>query len=154
MSLKGLLILSHLKTFISLYSTEFDVTLYTCLASFSDEKDPWTSSKAWSVAHSIAEDAIDPRSISGLLHAILQERVKPLFAKSRSPAITQQGRKALDPVPTNTTVHTDIDVEAKPWKYRDMFIVTVFRWVLKNLDVRLFKYRSHDEANYGTRQYL
>lgn len=86
-------------------------------------------------ARSLAENSVLPENISGVLHALLHERIKPLFARSKNPAVTQQGRKAIDPLPVNATAHSDIDVEAKPWKYRDMYIVTVFRWVLKHLDV-------------------
>lgn len=86
-------------------------------------------------AQSLAEGSVVRENISGVLHALLEERIKPLFARSKNPAVTQQGRKAIDPLPINATAHSDMDVEAKPWKYRDMYIVTVFQWVLKHLDV-------------------
>lgn len=138
MSLQGLSILSHLQKLAPFSSNESSIALYTCLASFSDDSDPWTSSKATEEARSLAEDSVVSENIPGVLHALLQERIKPLFARSKNPAVTQQGRKAIDPLPINATVHSDMDVEAKPWKYRDMYIVTVYQWVLKRLDVSPF----------------
>lgn len=135
MSLHGLLLLSHLQKLAPLSSHESRTAVYTCLASFSDDSDPWTSSQAGDLARSLAEEIIVPEKISEVLHALLQEKIRPLFAKVKNPAVTQQGRKAIDPLPIDTTAHSDMDVEAKPWKYRDMYIVTVFQWVLKHLDV-------------------
>lgn len=135
MSSKGLSLLSRLQECVPLSLNESVVTLYTCLASFTNDSDLWTCSIARVKAQSLAEDSVKPEKIPNLLHALLQERVKPLFARSKNPAITQQGRKAIEPLPIDTTAHSDIDIESKPWKYRDMYIVTVFLWVLKHLDV-------------------
>ena len=82
------------------------------------------------------EQHLPPDHLPDLLHHLLQERVKPIFAKSKNPAITPQGRKAIDPLPTNDTMHSDLDIESKPWKYRVVYIVTVFRWILMHLNVR------------------
>jgi len=135
LSLHGLLLLSHLQKLAPLSSKDSKTAVYTCLASFGDDSDPWTSSEAGKLARSLAEDMVVPEKISEVLHALLQEKIRPLFAKVKNPAVTQQGRKAIDPLPIDTTAHSDRDVEAKPWKYRDMYIVTVFQWVLKHLNV-------------------
>jgi len=65
---------------------------------------------------------------------LLRERIKPLFAKSKNPAVTPAGRKAITPLPVPIEHGVD-EVEIKPWKYGDCYIVTVFEWVLQQLDV-------------------
>lgn len=135
MSLHGLSLLSHLQEIIPLSSQVSRTAVYTCLTSFSEDSDPWVSSEAEDLARSLAEDIVVPEKISEVIYALLQEKIRPLFAKVKNPAVTQQGRKAIDPLRIDTTAHSDMDVETKPWKYRDMYIVTVFQWVLKHLDV-------------------
>lgn len=142
-SLKGLQLLSHLQELLPVSPPESTIMLYTCLASFSDSDDAWTSQTAEQQAQDLAETSITPDQIPGLIHALLEERVKPLFARSRNPAITQQGRKAINPLPIPTSASIDVDVEAKPWKYGDMYIVTVFQWVLHHLDVSSTYLSSH-----------
>lgn len=137
LNFQGLLLLSRLPKDVPLDSDDSTVPVFSCLASFSDESDPWTSPKTQELACSLAKEYAVPDHLPALLHGLLQERIKPLFAKSKNPAITQQGRKAIDPLPSNGTAHGDLDTESKPWKYRDVYIVTVFRWILKHLDVYL-----------------
>ena len=115
---------------------ELVVTILTCLTSYTDLDDPWTHSKAKDHACSLSEDYAASGNLSNILTGLLQERIKPLFAKTKNPAITSQGRKATDPLPSAATVYSHLDSETKPWKYRDSYIVTVFQWVLKHLDVR------------------
>ena len=68
--------------------------------------------------------------------AILKDNIRPLFAKSKTPTVTSQGRKNI------RTVHaasdsTLVDPGSKPWKYHHPYIVSVFRWLLRNLNVRV-----------------
>ena len=136
LSAHGLMLLSHLfKLHLPHYNDESTFPLFTCLASFTDPTDAWTSPQITSQAASLLETFTDPAHLPPLLHNLLTERIKPLFARSKNPAITAQGRKAIDPIPSNDTLHSDLDAENKPWKYRDVYIVTVFRWVLIHLDV-------------------
>ena len=65
---------------------------------------------------------------------LLKEKIKPLFAKSKNPAITAAGRKAISPLPVPIE-HSIDESELKPWKCRDVYIVTVFEWALRQLDV-------------------
>ena len=135
MGLKGLVVLSHVRRLVPTLHESSDTVLLTCLAAFSDEKDPWNSSSAQQEASSLIEDYTRSDHLSIVLTSILQERIKPLFSRTGNPAITPQGRKAINPRPSNIAMHTDIDAEVKPWKFRDVYIVTVFRWVLQFLDV-------------------
>ena len=137
MSLSGVSLLSQLQEAKPLSADESVVTILTCLASYTDLNDAWTYPKTRDYACALSGIYAASESLSTILTGLLQERVKPLFAKTKNPAITQQGRKAIDPLPISTTAHSDLDDESKPWKYRDVHIVTVFQWVLSRLDVRI-----------------
>ena len=136
MSLSGILLLARLQQIQPPSENEHVLPILACLASFTDLNDPWTCSKARDHAHSLLENYLASENISTALTALLQERIKPLFAKTKNAAITQQGRRAIDPLSSSATAHSDLDGEAKPWKYRDAYSVTIFQWVLKHLDVR------------------
>lgn len=136
MYLSGIPLLAYLQKIEPPTNEEHVVTFLTCLASFTDLTDPWTTQEARDHACSLLEDYAVSENLSILLTGILQKRVKPLFAKTKNPAITQQARKAIDPLPRAATAHNDLDGEAESWKYRDAYIVTVFQWVLSHLDVR------------------
>jgi len=139
MGVKGLGLLSRLQKSFPFSLNESAVTLFTCLSSYSDASDPWTSPKAQSQAHDLLEDHIDAIRLPALITDLLKERVRPLFAKSKIPAITPQARKAVDPRPSDDTAHSDLDAKLKPWKYLDVYIVTVFQWILGQLNVRLME---------------
>lgn len=136
MSLSGISLLCRLLKIEALAGDESMVTILTCIASFTDPSDPWTHPNAGDHACTLSKDYMASERLPTILTRLLQERVKPLFAKTKNPAITQQGRKAIDPLSSATIAHTDLDGETKPWKYRNAYIVTVFRWTLKHLDVR------------------
>lgn len=132
MSLYGISLLRRLLKIEPLAEDESVVTILTSLASFTDLSDRWTHPNAGDHAYTLSEDYV--ASVPTILTRLLEERIKPLFSKTKSPAITQQGRKAINPLPIATTAHSDLDGETKPWKYRNAYIVTVFQWALKHLD--------------------
>ena len=112
------------------------------LAAFTDERDPWVDTESCKTATRLLQDFLeDLKHVKGkfasTIEAILKGTIRPLFAKSKNPAITSQGRKNI------RTVHADynssvMDPETKPWKYHHIYAVSVFRWVLRNLNVRIF----------------
>ena len=136
MSLAGILLLARLQKTEPLSEDEHVLTILTCLASYTDPIDPWTCPQARDHACSLSEDYAASENLPTVLTGLLLERIKPLFAGTSNPAITHQGRKAIHPLPSAATAHGDLDGEAKPWKYRDAYSVTVFQWALKYLDVR------------------
>ena len=146
MGLKGLVLLSHSRRLVPPLQDNPDAAVLTSLAAFSDEKDPWNSSSAQQQASDLIKDYTRSGDLSAILTSILQERIKPLFSRTENPAITPQGRKAINPRPSNIATHSDIDAEVKSWKFRDVYIVTVFRWVLQFLDVGLNRIMP---ASYG-----
>ncbi|KAL9607056.1 MAG: hypothetical protein Q9167_007990 [Letrouitia subvulpina] len=120
---------------------EEEALMITCLASFTNERDAWVTHGAYEDARALLLATIErikgsPKLYQILMTRILQHQVKPLFAKSKTPLLTAQGRKAIHPLPA---AFETIDVEAgnKPWKYRSPHIVTVFKWVLDQIDAPL-----------------
>lgn len=75
------------------------------------------------------------REFPSIVSAILKDDVRPLFAKSKNPAITSQGRKNIRTVQVRYDSIV-VNPESKPWKCHQPYIVSVFRWVLQNLHVR------------------
>ncbi len=114
--------------------------LIVSLAAFTDERDPWVTVEAFQMAtHLLDEYVEDMTQRSGncgsIIRAILKDNVRPLFVRSKNPAITSQGRKSIRPARVGYDSST-LDRETKPWKFRHVYIVSVFRWVLQRLDVR------------------
>ena len=140
MYLAGLRLLSHMENLLAIEDDDKAVELLLCLVSFTDQRDPWTSQEAFAQANLLLDHHIDavkatPKKFDTLLIRLLQEKIKPVFAKSKSREITKQGQKAISPLP-GPFVPSDSEATNKPWKFRDMYIVTVFKWVLERLDVR------------------
>ena len=115
--------------------------LIVSLAAFTDERAPWVAAEACHTATGLLQAYLnDTRQGKGdlpsIVGAILKHNVRPLFAKSKNPAITSQGRKNIRTVQAGYD-STVVDPETKSWKYRHPYIVSVFRWVLQHLDVRV-----------------
>ena len=139
MYLTGLRLLSHLPGFVAFRDHEITLEILLCLAAFTDQRDPWTSQEASEVSNRLLDQYLkaiepEPKKLNGLLSRLLKENIKPLFVKSKSKEITEQGRKAVSPLP-GPFVPSDLEATNKPWKFHDVYVVTVFRWVLVHLDV-------------------
>lgn len=111
------------------------------LAAFTDERDSWVTAEACHAATGLLQTYSngtrqDREKYPSIVGTVLKHHVRPLFAKSKNPAITSQGRKNIRTVQAGYDP-TTVDPESKPWKYRHPYIVSVFRWVLHNVDVRV-----------------
>ncbi|KAL8856733.1 MAG: hypothetical protein Q9178_006690 [Gyalolechia marmorata] len=109
-----------------------------CLASFTDLEDPWTNENAFVLAQSMLSSHLqrvkgNPNQFDDLITDLLLHHVKPLFIKSKSPVLTDQGRKAIAPLPGNA-LPSDFESGNKPWKFQSPHIITIFRWILCQLD--------------------
>jgi len=141
LSFTGVNVLSYLERNAPLSEDEDAVSVFTSLAAFSDPEDAWNcveTSKAASLLWESIKVCKAPKSLAALLTQMLRERIKPAFTKTRDTRITDQARKAIDPLPSSSTGHAD-DATSKPWKYRDVYLVRVLRWILDQLpstDVR------------------
>lgn len=145
MSVAGLILLSHLEKIDPSSSgkegEQLTLPLISCLASFTDPREEWSSQEASEQAHSLMNLLVRPfkaesKSFQSLITLLLEQQVKPLFAKTKNPAITSQGRRAIGSPPTNYLI-SDPETELKRWKSHDVYVVAMFRWILESLDVRL-----------------
>lgn len=136
----GIRLLSHLGKIGDAHGIEATPELITCLSSFTHAEDPWTNQASQTEAsdllfHYIRTFASKTGGSQPLLSNLLRNIVKPAFAKSKNSAVTPAGRKAISTLPP--TIEASIDeTKLKPWKYDQVYMVTVFDWVLKQLDVR------------------
>lgn len=106
------------------------------------DNDPWTTSasatKAKEALHFFTAKlrTEESRSFWSIVEQVLKERIKPLFAKTRNPAITDAGRKNFHPVPLGRFDTSILDPESKPWKVHNPYATTVFEWVIAQYHVR------------------
>ena len=116
------------------------VEFFQALASFTQSRDSWTTEALKIQADNLLQRSIkllrhECDSIEALLSRLLREKVKPLFAKSKNPNVTEAGRKNISPLPVPVE-HSIDEIALKPWKYQDVYIVAVFEWILNQLNVR------------------
>ena len=133
-------LISHLQELDVPSIEESPVDLFLALASFTHPEDSWTTQASYEQANDLLYIYLkplrtNPEKLETLLTSLLREKVKVLFSKSKNPSITEAGRKAIFPLPAPME-HSIDETDIKPWKYRDIYIVTVFEWILKHLDVR------------------
>lgn len=109
------------------------------LLAFTQLGDTWNSKPAYR----ISMDALNcqPQEVfteAFTVNYVLKRFLRPLFATSTPPAITPQGRKAPNENLGNRIAEASSipDPISKPWKFRDIHSVTVFRWVVNRADVR------------------
>lgn len=134
----GLQIIKHLNWLLPLstYNDQFNVI--TSIVIYADEKDPWTSKAASQNAQTLLLKTIlgPSRDTSpALLDFLLREKIKPLFLQSKNPAVTSLGRKAIRPMVSKYDDDIIGEKETKPWKFDQRYMLTVFRWVLLNMNV-------------------
>ncbi|KAI0553635.1 hypothetical protein F4679DRAFT_429842 [Xylaria curta] len=76
---------------------------------------------------------------------VLTDFLRPLFAKSRPATVTVSGRPAAFPEPPPRYGQGEgfeggeNIINAKPWKYRRQYAVTVFEWAVGNTDTDLLQ---------------
>lgn len=141
----GLQLLSHLDR-LRLSGPEASATLIACLASSTNPQDPWTSLDSYDLAQALLSNHLrikdsqtirkPPQTHDALLKDLLLNHVKPLFVKSKNPLLTAQARKAISPLP-GPNVPSDLESSNKPWKFQSPHIVTIFQWILTQLDASL-----------------
>ncbi|GKZ19430.1 hypothetical protein AbraIFM66951_011040 [Aspergillus brasiliensis] len=106
------------------------------LASFTSEADPWTTDDSRTASTAILEKfrtttpSTPDASFWPVLENILKDRIRPLFTRTRNPAITAAGRKDMHPIPLPRFDTSILDPESKPWRSSDVYAVTVFSWII------------------------
>ena len=140
MASTGLRLLTYLQGAVTTLKDDYNLDLITCLASFTDIGDPWTRPESLADAKRLLDECLqvdlagDTKRLRHLLANVLEVRIKPLFSKNKSEAITQHGRKAISPL-SGALDTTDSEVENKPWKFQCIYTVTIFQWILDQLEV-------------------
>lgn len=140
MNLAGLHLLLHLKRICPAYDRNSTLTLLSCLISFLDPQDAWSSPETSELAHIFIGRILNEleckhQKLQFITIDLLEDQVKPQFTMAKSSALSEQGRKAIYPA-ADKSKYSDNEVQIKPWKFDHFYIVTVLQWILKNLDVR------------------
>ena len=136
----GLRLLLHLRRIEDSYGHELPTEVVICLAAFTRADDPWTSRISLAEASSLLRayvemSQVEPSQFQTLLTNLLREHVKPAFVRSKNSAVTPAGRKAITALPPRLEASID-ETKSKPWKYGQLYLITVFEWILGQLDVR------------------
>lgn len=135
----GLRLLLHIRKLEGDSSHDLPTELITCLASFTRAEDPWANETSLFEASCLLDGHIQSLKLDNyqnLLTRLLREEIKPAFAKSKNSAVTPAGRKAITALLPRLEASID-EIVLKPWKYSQVHIVTVFEWIMRQLDVRL-----------------
>ncbi|KAJ5098096.1 hypothetical protein N7532_005097 [Penicillium argentinense] len=109
------------------------------MASFTSKEDPWITQTSMDSA----ETHINVSCQSGIwpiIERVLREEIRPLFTKTRNPAITSEGRKNLHPMPSAPFDGSKIDDSTKPWKNTDIYATSVLSWAIS-------QYQPTDKAH-------
>lgn len=104
------------------------------MVSYTAETDPWNTEDTFSAAdmylHVTCQYGVWP-----IVERVLKEKIRPLFAKTKNPAITSEGRKNLHPVPPTRFDGSALDDTTKPWKNTDIYATTVLSWIISQYQV-------------------
>ncbi|KFY43860.1 hypothetical protein V495_03711 [Pseudogymnoascus sp. VKM F-4514 (FW-929)] len=116
------------------------------LLAFTQLGDSWNSQPTYD----ISTDTLNGRPQEVLSEAfvvdyVLKGFLRPLFATSTPRTITSQGRKAPNEnLGTRIAeVASSADAVSKPWKFKDIHSVTVFKWVVTKADEGLISKNWH-----------
>ncbi|KAH2346194.1 hypothetical protein KXW30_008624 [Aspergillus fumigatus] len=144
-------VLVALDSLLRIQKSTHAVDVITALASFTSEQDSWTTQDSYMKTREILENFVTnahseaDSSFWSLIERILKERIKPVFAKTKNPAITAEGRKNFHPVPLPRFDASIIDPATKPWKISAVYATTVLAWVIAQYQA---KDRPYLEAHF------
>ncbi|KAJ5812951.1 hypothetical protein N7447_009974 [Penicillium robsamsonii] len=103
-------------------------------ACFANKQNPWATSESYNAASMLmsvwVQDTRRGNTFWPAIDFILRERIRPLFAKTKNPAITSAGRKNFHPQTQPRFGGSDPDASAKPWKSTGVYVVSVLSWIL------------------------
>ncbi|KAJ5782500.1 hypothetical protein N7457_004274 [Penicillium paradoxum] len=114
-------------------------------ASVANKQDPWVTSESHDAASMFMNVFIQDTRLSNkfwpAIESILKDRIRPLFAKIKNPAITSAGRKNFHPQALPRFGASDLDQSAKPWKTTDIYVASVLSWIIS-------QYKAEDKAQF------
>ena len=107
------------------------------LAAYTDIGDYWTNPELKESAEGLIARWLEHSGtrMEEIVKRVLQEEVRPVFARSRNPALTQQGRKAIAPL-SQPAEYDRFDHEAQRRKRNEQYVNTVLKWAVEQSDVR------------------
>lgn len=115
---------------------EIDEDILLGWLAYTNVEDPWTSKVLRGLAEELLsrhqEQLLTPEFI---INHVLMGFIRPLFSSTRTPAITPQGRKAINASSTTLNQQNDLDSSSKAWKSRDVHAMAVFEWAVGHMDV-------------------
>ncbi|KAJ5431328.1 hypothetical protein N7445_009060 [Penicillium cf. griseofulvum] len=118
-------------------------------ACFANEQNPWATSESYNAASMLmsvwVQDTRRANTFWPAIDFILRDRIRPLFAKTKNPAITSAGRKNFHPQALPRFGSIDIDSPAKPWKTSDVYVAAVLSWILSQYQP---EDKTHFEAHF------
>lgn len=117
-----------------------------CAYAFTDTEEAWSNDQICKSADTLRRDLVvaggDQAVLSDAATAILEKAIKPAFKGSKNPAVTAQGRKAIDPIPALAQEYKV--QESVPWKHTQVYIPTLLQSIIRysdELDVSCAGYR-------------
>ncbi|KAB8239211.1 Tti2 family protein [Aspergillus alliaceus] len=148
----ALAVLTKIAGNLPIHEAENVADVVIVLASFTSKGDPWTTEEAFASATTLLDtfisatvtDAENNAPFWSVIERILKERIRPLFAKTRNPAITSSGRKNFHPIPLPRFDASVLDPETKPWKNQGVYATTVLSWIIQEYKARsLLPHHKH-----------
>lgn len=139
--------IKHLNNIFSILEVTNSEKIVTTLLSFTSPHDPWTTNTSLQDAVTILRSYMEPETRLKCWHVlerICESRIRPIFAKTKNPAITASGRKNLHPLPQPRFDESLFDPKTKPWKYKDVYATTVLEWILAQYTVSSFQIILHN----------
>ncbi|GAB1214646.1 hypothetical protein ATERTT37_003810 [Aspergillus terreus] len=127
----ALSVISLLAGLVSIQDADNASHVILALASFTSEDDPWTTPQSHSSAIELLSTLQPDPPFWTSIEKILKETIRPVFAKTRNPAITAAGRKNFHPVPLARFDTSILDPESKPWKVSDVYATTALSWIAR-----------------------
>ncbi|KAG0158313.1 hypothetical protein PDIDSM_5826 [Penicillium digitatum] len=116
---------------------------------FANKQTPWATADSYNAASMLMNVWVQNTRHSDtfwpVIDFILRERIRPLFAKTKNPAITSAGRKNFHPRTLPRFGASDLDTSAKPWKTTDVYVAAVLSWMLSQYQP---EDKTHFEAHF------
>ncbi|PLB51207.1 hypothetical protein P170DRAFT_355037 [Aspergillus steynii IBT 23096] len=146
-------VINLLAELLPIHDAENASDIIIALASFTSNHDPWTSPETQARANalltvqftSLRSDPDENEIFWATIEDTLKQKIRPLFAKTKNPAITASGRKNFHPVPLPRFDASMLDPETKPWKIQNVYATTVLSWIIAQYQATD---RDHLEAHF------
>ncbi|KAJ5611084.1 hypothetical protein N7510_007803 [Penicillium lagena] len=147
---QAIAVLALLNKTLPIHKTKDPSDPILALASFTSTEDPWTTADSFANAtavlqlYSQATGSDHEAALRSTLQRILKEKIRPLFTRTRNPAITGAGRKNFHPVPLARFDASILDDETRPWKGSDLYASAVLTWIMAQYPVTDQRYIEAD----------